>query len=154
MSVVTPPVAPRVGLPGLRQAPAGMPSADIAPPTVAEAGDPFASLRVVDILARIPRGQHVRIDDIVDALNARNLDWLFSQTVVVSTLVALQANWMADYRNGAGFELEDSEYGPTVLLEDSSRVDPWIVSQAQRLAAACREALREFARRDRVTADG
>ena len=44
---------------------------------------------------------------------------------------------MADYRNSAGIELADGAYGPTVTIEDTSRVDPWIVSQAQRHAAAC-----------------
>jgi hypothetical protein len=39
-------------------------------------------------------------------------------------------------------------------VEDASRVDPWIVRQAQREAAACREALDEFARRDRIAAGG
>ena len=91
---------------------------------------------------------------LVDALNADHLDWLFSRAVVADALIALQANWMADYRNGAGFELAEGEYGTTLTIEDSSRVDPWIVSQAQRTAAACREALREFSRRDRVTSDG
>jgi hypothetical protein len=46
--------------------------------------------------------------------------------------------------------LEDGPAGATVTLEDSSRVDPWIARQAQRLASACREALDEFARRDGV----
>jgi len=58
---------------------------------------------------------------------------------------------MADYRNIAGFELGESEYGETLLLEDSPRVDPWIVNQAQRAAAACREALLGFSRLDRVS---
>ena len=34
-------------------------------------------------------------------------------------------------------------------IEDSSRVDPWIVRQAQREAASCTERLAEFSRRDR-----
>ena len=44
---------------------------------------------------------------------------------------------MADYRNSSGIVLEDGPSGPLVTLEDSSRVDPWIVGQAQREAAAC-----------------
>ena len=55
---------------------------------------------------------------------------------------------MADYRNASGIVLDDGPYGPTVTLEDSPRVDPWIVRQALRAAAACRERLAEFARRD------
>jgi hypothetical protein len=47
--------------------------------------------------------------------------------------------------------LEDGPYGPTLTLEDSSRVDPWIVRQAMRVAAECTERLVEFSRRDRPT---
>jgi hypothetical protein len=61
---------------------------------------------------------------------------------------------MADYRNASGIVLEDGPYGPTVTIEDSSRVDPWIVGQAQRAALACRQALDDFARRDRVATGG
>jgi hypothetical protein len=115
---------------------------------IAEAGDPFAALRVIDLVARLERGRPVRVDDIVAGLNARHLDWLFDRSVVVDVLVALQANWMADYRNASGIVHDDGPYGPTVAIEDSTRVDPWIVRQAQREAAACRERLAEFARRD------
>jgi hypothetical protein len=143
---------PRPVVPGLRlrPAPAGLPATDLAPPVVAESGDPFAVLRVLELVARIERGTPVRLDAIVDALNARHLDWLFDRAVVADALVALQANWMADYRNASGIVLDDGAQGPTVTIEDSTRVDPWIVRQAQRAAAACREALAEFARRDGV----
>jgi hypothetical protein len=134
----------------LRPAPADLPDPGLAPPVVAESGDPFTALRVIDLVARIERGRPVRLDDLVDALNARHLDWLFERAVVADTLVALQANWMADYRNASGIVLDDGPLGPTVTLEDSSRVDPWIVRQAQRTAAACRDLLAEFARRDGV----
>jgi hypothetical protein len=134
----------------LRPAPAGLPEPELAPPIVAETGDPFAALRIVAVVARIERGRPVRLDDIVDALNARHLDWLFDRAVVADALVALQANWMADYRNASGIVLDEGPLGVTVTLEDTRRVDPWIVGQAQRAAAACREALAEFARRDGV----
>lgn len=132
----------------LRPAPDGLPPADLAPPVVAESGDPFAALRVIDLVARVERGRPVRLDDLVATLNARHLDWLFDRSVVVDVLVGLQANWMADYRSASGIVLDDGPYGPTVTLEDSPRVDPWIVRQALREAAACRERLTEFARRD------
>ena len=61
---------------------------------------------------------------------------------------------MADYRNSSGVVLEDGPHGPTVTLEDSTRVDPWIVRQAQREAESCRQRLAEFSRRDHPTADG
>ena len=147
----------RAAAPGdlrLRPAPDGLPDPRLAPPVVAEAGDPFTAVRVIDLVARVERGQPVRLDDLVSTLNARHLDWLFDRAAVLDVLIALQANWMADYRNASGIVLEDGPYGPTLALEDSPRVDPWIVNQAQRAASACREALREFSLRDRITSHG
>jgi len=146
-----------VGAPGLgdlRPAPAGMPPVDLQPPVVAESGDPFASARVIDLLARIDRGRPVRIADVVDRLNATHLDWIFSPEVVIDVAVGLQANWMTDYRNSSGIVLEDGAYGATVAIEDSSRVDPWIVRQAERQRAACRERLTAFSRRDTTAGEG
>ena len=142
------------GLLRLRPAPAGLPAPVLQPPTIAESGDPFALLRVIHLVARMERGRQVRIDDLVDALNVAHLDWLFSRAVVADALIALQANWMSDYRNIAGFELEVGEYGETLTVEDTARVDPWIVNQAQRALAACRAALLGFSRLDRIAADG
>ena len=143
-----------IGLGPLRPAPLGLPDPSISPPVLAEAGDPFAAVRVIDLLARIERGRAVRIVDIADRLNATYLDWLFSAEVVVAVAVQLQANWMADYRNSSGIVLEEGPHGPTLTLEDSSRVDPWIVRQALREAESCRRRLAEFSRRDHPTADG
>ncbi len=128
----------------LRETP-GLPDAAVQPPTVAEAGDPFSQLRVVHLLARIPRGRSVRLRDIVDQLNSEYLDWSFSRDVVVAGVVQLQANWLTDYRNSDGIVLRDGPAGAEVILEDSSRVDPWIIRQAQRLREACDERLRLFA---------
>jgi hypothetical protein len=135
---------------GSRPAPAGLPDATLRPPQIAEPGDPFSALRVIDLVARIDRGRPIRLDDLVDRLNATHLDWLFTRAVVADVLVGLQANWMADYRNASGIVLGSGGYGDTVTLEDSSRVDPWIVGQAERVARECRVVLDEFARRDRL----
>lgn len=143
-----------IGLGPLRPAPLGLPDPSISPPVLAEAGDPFAAVRVIDLLARIERGRAVRIVDIADRLNATYLDWLFSAEVVVAVAVQLQANWMADYRNSSGIVLEEGPHGPTLTLEDSSRVDPWIVRQAMREAARCTERLSEFSRLDRPLGGG
>ena len=142
------------GAVGQRPAPAGLPDTAPQPPVIAESGDPFSSLRVVDLVARMDRGRPIRLDDLVDRLNATHLDWLFTRAVVADVLVTLQANWMADYRNASGIVLEDGSSGPVVTLEDSNRVDPWIVGQAERELAACRAALAEFARRDRPVTGG
>jgi hypothetical protein len=137
----------------LREPPAGLPPADLDPPIVAEAGDPFAALRVIDLVARVPRAVPLRIDDLVDRLNARHLGWLFDRSVVTTVLLQLQANWLVDYRNRDGIEIEDGPLGRTVRIEESSRVDPWIVRQAARARAACEHALLEFSRRDRPTGE-
>src|SRR6478735_6584908 len=117
-----------IGLGPLRPAPSGMPDPAITPPTIAEAGDPFTTVRVIDLFARLERGAPARLADVA---------------------LQLQANWMADYRNSSGIVVEDGPLGPTLTIEDSSRVDPWIVRQAAREAASCTERLAEFSRRDR-----
>jgi len=145
-------VAP--GLGPLRPAPAGLPEPTVTPPVVAESGDPFTALRVIALIARIERGRPARIADLADRLNATYLDWIFPPAVVADVAVALQANWMADYRNSSGIVLEDGPYGPTIEVEDSSRVDPWIVRQAEREVAACRDRLAAFSRMDRASGEG
>ena len=126
----------------------GLPDPNIQPPTVAEPDDPFAHLRVVHLLARIPRGTPVRVRDVVDHLPADYLDWSFSRNVVVAAVVQLQANWLTDYRNADGIVLSEAVAGPELTIEDSSRVDPWIIRQAERLAGACGERLAVFAVED------
>ena len=142
-----------LGLGPLRPEPPGLPDPNIQPPTIAEGGDPFTAVRVIALLARIERGVPVRLVDVADRLNASYTDWIFPAEAVADVVLQLQANWMADYRNSSGIVLDDGAYGPTVTIEDSSRVDPWIVRQAHREAAACRERLAEFSRRDRVSGD-
>jgi len=128
-----------------------MPDPAITPPTIAEARDPFTTVRVIDLIARLERGRPIRLADLADRLNASYLDWLFPVPVIADVALQLQANWMADYRNSSGIEVEDGPSGPTLMIEDSSRVDPWIARQAQRAAAECTERLAEFSRRDRPT---
>ena len=142
-----PPVT--IGLGPLRPAPAGLPDPDIDPPNIGESGDPFTALRVIDLLARVERGRPLRLADLADRLNASYLDWLFPVQVIADVALQLQANWMADYRNSSGIVVEDGSSGPLLTVEDSSRVDPWIVRQAQRVADDCTERLAEFSRRDR-----
>jgi hypothetical protein len=137
----------RPGSVPLRPAPAGLPNPNLQPPTIAESGDPFSLVRILELTARLGRGQPIRVDDIAATLNAIYLDWTFAPGVLIDALVALQANWLSDYRNGSGIVLVDGPHGATVTIEDSSRVDPWIVRQVQRAASACQEALLAFSRR-------
>jgi hypothetical protein len=129
----------------LRDVP-GLPDPRLNPPTVAESGDPFSGLRVIHLVARLPRGRPVRVRDVVDQLNTEHLDWSFSRRVVLDAIVQLQANWQTDYRTRDGIQLEGGAHGEEVTLEDSSRIEPWLVRQVERLAAECRDRLREFAR--------
>jgi len=122
-----------------------LPNADLQPPTVAEAGDPFAELRVVHLVARLGRGEPVRIRDIVDRLNADYVDWSFSRGVVIGAIVQLQSNWQSDFRSTSGIEVRDGLAGPELVIEDTPRVGPWLVRQVARLSAACTERLRAFA---------
>jgi hypothetical protein len=139
----------------LRPEPPGMPTAgELRPPVLAESGDPFAAIRVIELVARLPRGRAVALAAIVDRLNSSLPDWLFDARVVADALVQLQANWMSDYRNTTGIVIDDEDGRTTVLIEDSSRVDPWIVRQAERQLARCREALDAFSRRDRPAGEG
>ena len=124
---------------------AGLPEADLRPPTVAEPGDPFAELRVVHLLARLPRGQAIRVRDVVDRLNSEHLDWSFARSVVVAAIVQLQANWRVDYRSSDGIVLSEGPVGPEVVIEDSARVDPWVCRQVERLRGVCLDRLRAFA---------
>ena len=138
-----------IGLGPLRPAPAGLPDPAVNPPTIGEAGDPFTTLRVLDLIARLERGRPQRLADIATRLDATYLDWLFPVPVVIDVVIQLQTDWMADYRNSSGLVIDDGPTGPTLTVEDSTRVDPWIVRQAQRAAADCTERLTEFSRRDR-----
>ena len=131
-----------------------MPAPDLAPPVIAESGDPFAALRVIDLVARLERGRPISLSAIVHRLNATHLDWLFEARVVADALVQLQANWLSDYRNSSGIVIDEGSTGATVTIEDTSRVDPWIARQAQRLAGECAAALDEFSRLDRRAGEG
>lgn len=129
----------------LLRAPPGLPEVSLQPPVVAVPGDPFADLRVVHLLARLPRAELIRVRDIVDRLNVENLDWSFSRAVVIASAVQLQADWRSDYRTSDGILLQDGPAGPELRIEDGARVDPWIVRQVERRREVCLEQLRAFA---------
>lgn len=148
---------PRSASPGglrLGPAPAGLPDPNLAPPVVAEPGDPFAVVRVLELVTRVEAGRAVLLDDLVASLNARYLDWAFDRAVVADALVRLQANWMADFRNASGIVLEEGPYGPTLTLEGTARISAWLVGQAQRVAAECRRELAAFSRRESGNREG
>src|SRR5688500_17268874 len=100
---------------------------EVRPPVIAEPGDPFAAVRVAHLLARIPRGVPVRLRDVVDQLNVEYLDWSFSRPVVDAVAVQLQSNWMVDFRTQMGFELTEGPAGAELTIEDTVRVEPWLI---------------------------
>jgi hypothetical protein len=126
----------------------GLPDPNIWPPVVADSGDPFASLRVAHLLARLDRGVPVRLRDIVDQLNAEYLDWAFSRSVVAAVCVQMESNWVADFRTSLGFDLGEGDRGAELTIEDSVRAQPWLVRQVERYAMDCQGRLRSFARNE------
>lgn len=139
--------------PLLGDAPAGMPNPDVAPPQIARAGDPFAGLRIVYGLARLRRNVTHQLRDVVVALNAAYLDWSFREEVVLAELVQLQSNWSISFHGEDRIMIGANERGRTLLIVDSTKMTPFLVSQAERLAAACDDELRRFALGDGVTTD-
>ncbi len=135
--------------PALPELPDGEPS----PPQIARIGDPFAGLRLVDFVARIRRNQTHQLRDVVAALNAAYLDWYFPEKVVLAALVQLQANWSISYHGEDRIVLDRNERGHTLLIVDSTKMTPFLVTQAARLREACDEELRRFALGDGVTTD-
>lgn len=132
--------------PLLGAVPDGMPDPDVAPPQVARAGDPFASLRIVVGLSRVSRNLTHQLRDVVTALNAAYLDWSFDEAVVLAELVQLQANWSISFHGEDRIVIGENERGRTVLIVDSTKMTPFLVAQAQAQAQACDDALRAFAR--------
>ena len=137
----------------LGEPPEGMPSPNIAPPQVAQSGDPFAALRIVHGLARLPRNVTHQLRDVVAALNAAYLDWSFREEVVLAVLTQLQSNWSISFHGEDRIVIGVNERGRTLLIVDSTKMTSFLISQAQRLAEACDEELRRFALGDGTTID-
>jgi len=131
--------------PLLGDAPEGMPDPNLAPPQVARAGDPFASLRIVVGLSRLSRNVTHQLRDVVAAINAAYVDWSFEESVVLSELVQLQSNWSISFHGEDRIVLGENERGRTLLIVDSTKMSPFLVSQAQHRAEACDDELRAFA---------
>ena len=133
--------------------PEGLPDPNIAPPQLARSGDPFARVRVVHCLSRLPRNTTLQLRDVVAALNAAFLDWSFSEKVVLAELVQLQANWAISFHGDDRIVLDRNERGHTLLIVDSTRMTPFLVAEANRAAHACDDELRRFTLGDGITTD-
>lgn len=133
--------------------PDGMPNPDVAPPQVARSGDPFASLRIVVGISRLTRNVTHQVRDVVAALNAAYLDWSFREEVVLAELTQLQSNWSISFHGDDRIVIGATERGRTLLIVDSTKMTPFLISQAQRLAEACDDELRRFTLGDGMTTD-
>jgi hypothetical protein len=133
--------------------PEGLPDPNLAPPQLARSGDPFARVRVVHFLARLPRNTTLQLRDVVAALNAAFLDWSFSEKVVLAEIVQLQANWAISFHGDDRIVLDRNERGHTLLIVASTKMTPFLSGQADRLRDECDEELRRFALGDGVTTD-
>lgn len=122
-----------------------MPDPEIAPPQVARAGDPFASLRIIVGLSRLSRNVTHQLRDVVAALDAAYLDWSFGEDVVLAEIVQLQANWSISFHGEDRIIIDTNERGRTVLIVDSTKMTPFLVAQAERAREACDAELRRFA---------
>jgi len=107
----------------------------------------------VHLLARLKRNTTHQLRDVVATLNAAYLDWYFPEKVVLAALVQLQANWSISYHGDDRIVLDRNERGHTLLIVDSSKMTPFLISQANQLRDACHEELRRFALGDGVTTD-
>jgi hypothetical protein len=137
----------------LGPAPDGMPAPDLVPPQIARSGDPFASLRVVHFLSRLPRNVTLQLREVVDALNASFLDWYFSEKVLLAELVQLQANWAISFHGEDRIILDRNERGHTLLIVDSTKMSGFLVAEARRLASLCQDEQRRFTLGDGVSPD-
>jgi hypothetical protein len=143
---------PKAGL-QLGAAPDGMPDPQVAPPQVARSGDPFARLRILHHLARLPRNVTLPLRAVVDSLNAAFLDWYFSEKVVLAELVQLQANWAISFHGEDRIVLDRNERGHTLLVVDSTRMSAFLVAEGRRAADEADDELRRFTLGDGVSPD-
>jgi len=133
--------------------PDGMPDPELAPPQIARSGDPFARLRIVHLLSRLPRNTTLQLRDVLAWLNASFLDWSFNEKVLLVTLVQLQANWSISFHGEDRIVLDRNERGHTLLIVDSTKMTPFLVAEARRAHEAADEELRRFTLGDGVSPD-
>ena len=130
-----------------------MPEPDLTPPQIARSGDPFAALRIVHFLSRLPRNQTLQLRDVVAALNAEYLDWSFSEKVVLAELVQLQANWGISFHGDDRIVLDRNDRGHTLLIVDSTKMSAFLVNEVRRLRDAAEDELRRFTLGDGISPD-
>src|SRR4029450_11148260 len=119
----------------LSRAPDGMPDPELAPPQIARSGDPFARLRILHLVSRLPRNTTLQVRDVLAWLNSAFLDWSFTEKVLLAALVQLQANWSISFHGEDRIVLDRNERGHTLLIVDSSRMTAFLVRGRRRPAA-------------------
>jgi hypothetical protein len=143
----------QTGRPLAESAPDGMPDPNVAPPQIARSGDPFARLRIIHHLARLPRNVTLPVREVVASLNAAFLDWYFSEKVLLAELVQLQANWAISFHGDDRLVLDRDERGHTLLIVDSTRMTAFLVAEGRRAADEADDELRRFTLGDGVSPD-
>lgn len=133
--------------------PEGMPDPNLIPPQIARDGDPFAALRFVHFVSRLPRNVTLQLREVVAALNAAYLDWSFSEKMVLAGLVQLQANWAISFHGEDRIILDRNERGHTLLITDSTKMSSFLIGEARRLVAACEAEQRTFTLGDGISPD-
>src|SRR4029079_4006868 len=133
--------------------PGGMPDPELAPPQIARSGDPFARLRIVHLLSRLPRNTTLQLRDVLGWLNATFLDWSFNEMVLLATLVQLQANCSISFHGDDRIVLDRNERGHTLLIVDSSRMNSFLGAEARPAADEAEDELRRFTLGDGISPD-
>jgi hypothetical protein len=137
----------------LGAAPDGMPDPTVAPPQVARSGDPFARLRIIHHLSRLPRNLTLPLRTVVASLNAAFMDWFFSEKVVLAEVVQLQANWAISFHGDDRIVLDRDERGHTLLIVDSTRMTSFLIAEGRRAADEADDELRRFTLGDGTSPD-
>ena len=144
-----------IGLGPLRPAPAGLPDPAITPPTIAEAGDPFTAVRVIDLLARLergtpdPPGRHRRpAQRDLSRLAVQRPGRRRRRAPAPGQLDGRLPEQLRDRRRGRPARADDRR--------SRTRAGSTRGSSARRSARrpSCTERLAEFSRRDRPTSGG
>lgn len=133
--------------------PEGLPDPNLVPPQIARTGDPFSRARIVHFTARVRRNTTHQLRDVLAALNATYLDWYFSEKVLLAELVQLQANWSIAFHGEDRIALDRNERGHTLLIVDSTKMTPFLVTELRRAIEDGEDEQRAFTRGDAGTPD-
>ena len=139
--------------PPLADAPDGMPDPNVAPPQIARSGDPFARLRIIHHLSRLPR--NVTLPGAGRGrLPERRLPRLVLQREGGPRRAGPAAGQLGiSFHGDDRIVLDRDERGHTLLIVDSTRMTAFLVAEGRRAADEADEELRRFTLGDGVSPD-